>query len=414
MPVLMPGPSDDAGNVGEPPRRHLAQFGRSPAAPTSSRRCRSPTTAMSRPSRSSSWVSSTACSSGVRVGTVERRQWWIRPAARSVALGPDADADARLDPAPCPSSAREEPDDGLGVADVDGEQHQSLTVPRPDRSSPRSSTGAEWVSAPDRDEVGAGRGVGRRPCRGSRRRTPRRGSGTGAPRWAARTAAATLGGRHVVEQHQRRRRRRAASVTWSSVSHSTSTMPARPAALGRGATASVMAMPAEVVVLDEHGVGERARWLVAAAGAHRRLLEGPQARAWSCGCRGPDRRVGRRGPASTKRRVRVATPERWQRKLSAVRSAVRIERSGPVTSTTSRPAASVVAVGRHASRPRPSGRPRRKVSVAQARPASTPSARARARRARSRLVGDQGGGEVADGTEVLGERPGHGVATAGW
>ncbi len=30
--------------------------------------------AMSRPSRSSSWVRSTACSSGVRLGTVESRQ----------------------------------------------------------------------------------------------------------------------------------------------------------------------------------------------------------------------------------------------------------------------------------------------------------------------------------------------------
>ena len=35
--------------------------------------------AMSRPSRSSSWVSSTACSSGVRLGTVESRQWCVRP-----------------------------------------------------------------------------------------------------------------------------------------------------------------------------------------------------------------------------------------------------------------------------------------------------------------------------------------------
>ena len=34
---------------------------------------------MSRPSRSSSWVRSTACSSGVRLGTVERRQWWVSP-----------------------------------------------------------------------------------------------------------------------------------------------------------------------------------------------------------------------------------------------------------------------------------------------------------------------------------------------
>ena len=33
----------------------------------------------SSPSRSKSWVSTTACSSGVRAATVESRQWWTRP-----------------------------------------------------------------------------------------------------------------------------------------------------------------------------------------------------------------------------------------------------------------------------------------------------------------------------------------------
>ena len=40
---------------------------------------------MSSPSRSSSWVRSTACSSGVLVGTVESRQWWVRPLVGSSA-----------------------------------------------------------------------------------------------------------------------------------------------------------------------------------------------------------------------------------------------------------------------------------------------------------------------------------------
>ena len=52
------------------------------------------------------------------------------------------------------------------------------------------------------------------------------------------------------------------------------------------------------------------------------------------------------GPAaSTKRRVRVATPERWHTKLRAVRSAVSTDASGPATVPSTWPAGDRVAVG---------------------------------------------------------------------
>ena len=114
---------------------------------------------MSRPSRSSSWVSRTACSSGVRVGTVESRQWWVSP------RGAVGSCSVPM-PTPMLSSGagawpsvvrRVEPDHRLGVADVNDQEHGSAAPPAGAspvpalvqiRSSPRSSTGAEWVSAP--------------------------------------------------------------------------------------------------------------------------------------------------------------------------------------------------------------------------------------------------------------------------
>ena len=52
------------------------------------------------------------------------------------------------------------------------------------------------------------------------------------------------------------------------------------------------------------------------------------------------------GPtASTKRRVSVATPDKWRAKFSAVRSAVRIEASGPLTSAATVPGHEVGPVG---------------------------------------------------------------------
>ena len=62
----------------------------------------------------------------------------------------------RLVPVPGPGGGQglaevvgEEPDHGLGVSDIDGQQHGQPFPPGPPaRSNPRSSTGAEWVRAP--------------------------------------------------------------------------------------------------------------------------------------------------------------------------------------------------------------------------------------------------------------------------
>ena len=70
------------------------------------------------------------------------------------------------------------------------------------------------------------------------------------------------------------------------------------------------------------------RWLVPPPGAHGRLLEEAEAREGLARVEHLHRRVAGVA-AATKCAVSVATPERWPRKLSAVRSAVRIGRSGP-------------------------------------------------------------------------------------
>ena len=117
-----------------------------------------------------------------------------------------------------------------------------------------------------------------------------------------------------------------ASRTWSMRSASTCTVRARPAQPGpphRLGDAEV----AEVVVLDQDPLGQVAAVVHAATGAHRRLLEGAQARRRLAGV--PDAGAAVRRPARSGA-CSVAMPERWPRKFSAVRSAVRMarERSG--------------------------------------------------------------------------------------
>ena len=60
------------------------------------------------------------------------------------------------------------------------------------------------------------------------------------------------------------------------------------------------------------------RWLLRRRRRRPRPSRAPAAPASSCGCRGSSRRCP--STASTKRAVSVATPDRWPRKLSAVRS----------------------------------------------------------------------------------------------
>ena len=140
-----------------------------------------------------------------------------------------------------------------------------------------------------------------------------------------RHARAHLVGSHVVEQHHAWRPRRSPPRTCSTRSHSTSTV--RPGHSARARAHRVGDADAgEVVVLHQHEVRQRAAVVHAAAGAHRGLLERTQAGQRLAGVPAP---APRSPAASTKRRVAVATPERWHRKLSAVRSPVSTDRSGP-------------------------------------------------------------------------------------
>ena len=83
---------------------------------------------------------------------------------------------------------------------------------------------------------------------------------------------------------------------------------------------------------------------------------------------------GASAAASTKRRVNVAIPERWQRKFSEVRSAVRIDASGPSTvPMTSRASTVSPSVARQWTTTELSTCA--KASVAHAVPASTPRLR---------------------------------------
>ena len=107
--------------------------------------------------------------------------------------------------------------------------------------------------------------------------------------------------------------------------------------------------------------------------------------------------------ASTNRRVSVATPDRWQRKLRAVRSAVRIERSGPLTAATTEPGDDRDAVGAGASRRRGPGRPGEGLRGAAAGRRPRPAAGPRSATVPSRVGADQRGGQVAE--RAAGPRP---------
>ncbi len=124
---------------------------------------------------------------------------------------------------------------------------------------------------------------------------------------------------------------------------------------------------ADVVVLDQDAVEERRRgdWCRRRIG--RRTWRARAAPARSSACRGS--RTGRRTRPRTAR-VSVAIPERCCRKLSAVRSAVRSDAAGPMTSASSHPTRR----GRRPASTRPSRSPRP--------PGRTPRARCRARRRR--------------------------------
>ncbi len=143
--------------------------------------------------------------------------------------------------------------------------------------------------------------------------------------------------------------------------------PGNAARTGREGGCATPPAASDVVVLHQRGVRQPHPVVDAAAAAHRVLLQRAQPRAWSCGCRG----LGARCPPRRRpRRGSVATPDRWQSRLSAVRSAVSSVRTGRWPSSTTSPAADPVAVA--ATRIDVRRPPRSKTSAATARPATTP------------------------------------------
>ena len=103
--------------------------------------------------------------------------------------------------------------------------------------------------------------------------------------------------------------------------------------------------------------------------------------------------------------VAVATPERWQTKLRATRSAARIERAVPETRATTSPAASRRPSSMRVFEADRAGSTSRNAHSASARPARTPGFRATMRRDGGRLGGDgRVRRDVAGEAEILLER----------
>ena len=116
-----------------------------------------------------------------------------------------------------------------------------------------------------------------------------------------------------------RRRRRAPRRPRRASRHSTSTSSSGWAPRGELDRASQTARDRDVVLLDQDRVVEAA---CGGCGRRRRRPPPSRAPAGRGGLAGvEDRRAAVRATASTKRAVRVATPERWPSRLRAVRSA---------------------------------------------------------------------------------------------
>ena len=264
---------------------------------------------------------------------------------------------------------------GVGVADVDAEQHGQPTTSAAGRRSRAMSR--------------IGDGVGQRADRrGSPRRSPATRAATSrvSPPVASSSARPPTARDHLAQQRRaaccRSSRKSAPAVDRlhaprPTVVTSTCTGTSGNARPDRRKAARDAAGREHVVVLD-HGDVVQAHPLVgAAAGPHRVLLQRAQARAWSCGCPAPCAwcRPARR----PRRRVWVATPDIRQSRFSAVRSAVSSARVGPVDGGQHVAAAHPVAVGgdrRHLDVGRPALDGQSNTAGATASPATTPSARA--------------------------------------
>ena len=201
-----------------------------------------------------------------------------------------------------------EADHGLGVADVEGEEHGVRRYEGSGRGvEPEAASadveadvegggrlgdlaGAEQVDAAG--GVGAGRLDGDAAAaleqRAARRRWPRPSRRPGRRRpWPPRASCCRAA--------PRRRRPRAPGRAASRSVASTCTSRPGQVALA-DATASAMPSTARWLSLNITQSDRLPRWFTAAAGPHRRLLQRAQARASSCGCprSGPTRRTRRR------------------------------------------------------------------------------------------------------------------------
>ena len=259
---------------------------------------------MSRPSRSSSWVRSTACSSGVRLGTVERRQWWVRPRGAvgscSVPMPtPTLSSGGGTWPSP---SAAYSPITVSVLPTSMTSSTASLLRPcvslrpglGPDQVEPEIEHRGRVGQRADRDPVRSGGRVG--PDGGQRHAAGHLGQD--GPRRVEVRHGDGLDDRarvHVVEQH-------GVGAGAGGLGHLVERValdldhPPRPQRAGPADRVGD-ARAGQVVVLDQHGVGQPGAVVGAAAGPHRRLLEHAQARRRLAGVEHGHRRVAvvRRG-----------------------------------------------------------------------------------------------------------------------
>ena len=242
---------------------------------------------MSRPSRSSSWVSSRACSSAVRTSTVDSRQWWARPTGSVPSRGTDSSTGRRR-------VVGEQPDDGLGVPHVDGEQHggpflggAALGAAVRCRLSAQVEAEVEHRGrvgeGTGRQQVGTGGGQGRGRLEGDPAGHLDQGVRTRRP--APRRRPRPPGPGPCCRAGRRWRRRPPPRPPGPSRSHSTSTI--RPGHWRRArATASAMVAPPRWLSLTSTASDRLPRWLTPPP-ARTAAFSSARSPGWSCGCRAP-------------------------------------------------------------------------------------------------------------------------------
>ena len=219
------------------------------------------------------------------------------------------------------------------------------------------------------------------------------------------TARRSVSRVHVVEQHRVDAERSSASASWSSVSTSSSILTRWPACgarpLQRRADA---AGHRDVVVLDQHRVVEAEAVVGAAARrAPRTFSSDAQAGGGLAGA--DDLAPCARRPHRPATRVAVATPDRRQRRFSAVRSAARTARAGPRCAATVSPRCDAGAVRRAARSMRRAGSSSSKASSAGVEPGEHAGLARRDHRLDARVGGhDRVGGDVAGAAEIFQQR----------